>query len=137
MKNAVVVANGTHADMIAERMEDGSSPLDALGLSLLAFGYERDELKTPRIAGVMRDAEGWLGIAKDGELRAKRFSLEDGDAFYVATYERTEFEPIYIAGDSALALAKASFGLPFERPVCSAAALQDEDGFKLAVYNPR
>ena len=49
-----VVANGTQADMIAERMEDGGKPLDALAISLVAYGYERDELDTPRLAGAVR-----------------------------------------------------------------------------------
>lgn len=137
LEGAAVVANGTQADMIAERMEDGSKPLDAIGLSLLAYGYERDDLKTPRIAGVVVGDKAWLGIARDDELRVKELSLDDGDAYSVATYEKTGFEPINMEGDRADVIAKAAFGLHFERPVCSAAAVEGEAGFELAVYNPR
>jgi IMP cyclohydrolase len=133
---AAVVANGTQADMIAEKIEDGTKPLEAIALSLTAYGYERDELDTPRIAGVVMGDRGWLGIARKGEIRAKEFDLEEDSAFLVATYEKTEFEAVSVAGKSAEEIAKAAFDLFFERPVCSAAAFEAGDGFKLAVYNP-
>ncbi len=132
---AAVVANGTQADMIAEKIEDGTSPLDAIAFSLTAYGYERDELDTPRIAGVVMGDRGWLGIARNGEIRAKEFDLSEDGAFLVATYEKTEFEAVNVAGNSAEEIAKAAFDLDLELPVCSAAAFED-DGFKLAVYNP-
>jgi IMP cyclohydrolase len=135
--DAVVVANGTQADMIIEKIEDGAKPLDAVSLSLVAYGYERDELDTPRLAGVVRGDRAWLGIAKRREIRCKEFLLREGDAFMVATYEKTEFEPLKIGGRSAQEIAKAAFNLPFERPVCSAAAFALPEGdFELAVYNP-
>ncbi len=135
--DVAVVANGTQADMIVEKIEDGSKPLDAISLSLVAYGYERDELDTPRLAGAVRGDRAWLGIAMKDEIRCKEFLLRDGDAFMVATYEKTEFEPLKIAGISAENIAKAAFDLSFERPVCSAAAFALPEGFKLAVYNPK
>lgn len=131
-----VVANGTQADMIAEKIIDGTKPLDAIALSLTAYGYERDELDTPRIAGVVMGDRGWLGIARKGEIRAKEFDLSDDSAFLVATYEKTEFEEVSVAGKSAEDVAKAAFDLDLELPVCSAAAFEVDDGFALAVYNP-
>jgi len=133
---AAVVANGTQADMIAEKIEDGTKPLDAVALSLTAYGYERDELDTPRIAGVVMGDRGWLGIAKKGEIRAKEFDLSEDSAFLVATYEKTEFEDVLVAEKSAEDVAKAAFDLDLELPVCSAAAFEADDGFALAVYNP-
>lgn len=133
---AAVVANGTQADMIAEKIEDGTRPLDAVSLSLTAYGYERDTLDTPRIAGVVMGDRGWLGIAKKGEIRAKEFDLSDDSAFLVATYEKTEFEAVSVGGKSAEDIAKAAFDLDLELPVCSAAAFEAEDGFTLAIYNP-
>ena len=133
---AAVVANGTQADMIAEKISDGTRPLDAVALSLTAYGYERDELDTPRIAGVVMGDRGWLGIAKKGEIRTKEFDLSDDSAFLVATYEKTEFEAVLVKGLSAGDVAKAAFDLSFERPVCSAAAFEADGGFELAVYNP-
>jgi len=63
---AAVVANGTQADMIAEKINDGTRPLEAIAFSLTAFGYERDELDTPRIAGVVMGNRGVAGDRKEG-----------------------------------------------------------------------
>jgi IMP cyclohydrolase len=149
LDDAAIVTNGTHTDMIAERIEDGQKPFDAIALCLVAFGYERDELDTPRLAGAVRGRTAYLGIAKRGEIRVKEFRLRDGDAFMVATYEKTDFDAVGLSGDSAAMLAHGAFDQPFERPVCAAAALalpeglrQKEggermgSGFELAVYNP-
>ena len=135
-----VVANGTQADMIMERIEDGGKPLDALAISLVAYGYERDDLDTPRIAGVVRGKMGWLGIARKEEYRIRQFDLKEDAAFMVATYEKTDFEAMALGGPSAEEIARRAYDLPLERPVCAAAALetsgeQDTD-FDLAVYNP-
>lgn len=137
-KDVAVVANGTQADMIVEKIEDGMRPLDAISLSLVAYGYERDELDTPRLAGAVRGDRAWLGIAKRDEIRCKELFLQDGTAFMVATYEKADFEALKIQGENAQDIAKAAFDLTFERPVCSAAAFTLKDGkdFELAVYNP-
>ena len=135
-----VVANGTQADMIMERIEDGGKPLDALAISLVAYGYERDELDTPRIAGVVRGKMGWLGIARKEEFRVRQFDLKEGSAFMVATYEKTDFEALALGGQSAEEIARRAYDLPLERPVCGAAALalpaEQRQGYDLAVYNP-
>ena len=136
-KDFAVAANGTQADMIFEKIEDGARPIEAIALSLIAYGYERDDFDTPRLAGAVRGNIAWLGVAKKDELRFKEFRLEDGDAIMVATYEKTGFEPVSISGKSADEIAKYAFELPFEKPVCSAAAIASkEQGFELAVYNP-
>jgi len=139
-KDFAVVANGTQADMIFEKIEDGARPIEAIALSLVAYGYERDDFDTPRLAGAVRGDIAWLGIAKKDEFRFKEFRLEDGDAVMVATYEKTGFEAVSILGKSAEKIAKCAFELPFEKPVCSAAAFESEgskeQGFELAVYNP-
>jgi IMP cyclohydrolase len=134
--DVAVVANGTQADMIMERIIDGSPPLDAIALSLVIYGYERDELDTPRIAGAVCGSKACLGIAMKGEFRFKEIPLKDNDAFMVATYEKTGFEPMAVSGNDASAVAKAAYDLAFERQVCSAAAFQGDGGFELAVYNP-
>ncbi|HUI39882.1 MAG TPA: IMP cyclohydrolase [Methanothrix sp.] len=155
LDDTAVVTNGTQTDMIAERIEDWQKPFDAIALCLVAFGYERDELDTPRLAGAVKGEMAYLGIAKRGEIRVKEFRLQEGDALMVATYEKTEFEPVDLSGNSAVSLARGAFDLSFERPVCAAAALelpgpgepgQKEgeghekegvgSGFELAVYNP-
>jgi len=135
-----VVANGTQADMIMERIDDGQKPLDALAVSLVAYGYERDELDTPRIAGVVRGKMGWLGIARKEEFRVRQFELKEGEAYMVATYEKTDFEAVALGGRSAEEIARQAYDLPLERPVCAAAALALPAGqgheYDLAVYNP-
>ncbi len=135
-----VVSNGTHTDMILERIQDGQKPMDAIALSLTAYGYERDELDTPRIAGAVRGDQGWLGIAGKDELRVKNFHLDEGRAFLVATYEKTDFEDVAWRGSSAGEIARMAFDLPLERPVCAAAAYALpaglSSGVDLAVYNP-
>src|SRR5512136_2240908 len=96
-EDVAIVANGIHSDMILEKIQDGILPLDAIALSLVAYGYERDELYTPRLAGAVRDNKAWLGIARKQEFRVKEYDLSDGNAFMVATYEKTEFEPIQLS----------------------------------------
>ena len=139
--DVAVVTNGTHTDMILERIQDGQRPMDAMALSLAAYGYERDELDTPRIAGAVLGDRAWLGIAKRDEFRVREFNLEEGGALMVATYEKTDFEAATLGGGSASEIARMAFDLPLERPVCAAAALARPDGqgsgFDLAVYNPK
>ncbi|MDD4651423.1 MAG: IMP cyclohydrolase [Methanothrix sp.] len=136
-----VVSNGTHTDMIFERIQDGQKPMDAIVLSLAAYGYERDELDTPRIAGAVQADHAWLGIARKDELRVKQFDLTEDGSFLVATYEKTDFEAIDLRAESAGQVAKAAYDLPLERPVCAAAAFAELAnkgcGFELAVFNPR
>jgi IMP cyclohydrolase len=143
LDDSAVVANGTQADTIVEKIEDGMRPLDAISLCLVTLGYERDELDTPRIAGAVRGDRGWLGIAKKDELRVQEFELEDGQAYMVATYEKTSFEPISLGGKNPEEISRQAFDLSFERPVCAAAAIgrpagpgKEAKGFDLAVYNP-
>ena len=138
--DVAVVSNGTHTDMILERIQDGQKPMDAIALSLVAFGYERDELDTPRIAGAVQGDRGWLGIAKRNEFHVREFNLDKSQAFLVATYQKTDFEPADLAGSSAGEIARMAYDLTLEKPVCAAAALslpeEQGGGFGLAVYNP-
>jgi IMP cyclohydrolase len=138
--DVAVVSNGTHTDMILERIQDGQRPIDALAISLVAYGYERDELDTPRIAGVVQGDHAWLGIAKRDEFRVRELHQEDGQAFLVATYEKTDFEATALGGAGAGEIARQAFDLPLERPVCAAAAYslpeEQSSGYDLAVNNP-
>jgi len=143
LDDAAVVANGTQADTILEKIADGMRPLDAISLCLATLGYERDELDTPRIAGAVKGDRGWLGIARKDELRVREFKLEDGQAYMVATYEKTGFEPVSMGGRDPADVARQAFDLSFERPVCAAAAVarpkglaKEANGFDLAVHNP-
>jgi IMP cyclohydrolase len=142
LDDAAVVANGTQSDTILEKIEDGLGPMQAIALCLVTYGYERDELDTPRLAGAIKGDKAWLGIARKDEIRTKEFWLKDGQAYMVATYEKTEFESINFVGYGPGEIARAAYDLSFEKPVCSAAAMSLIDGekdtghgFELAVYN--
>ncbi len=139
LETAAVVANGIHADTIIEKIEDGQKPIDAISLCLVTLGYERDDLNTPRIAGVVTKDKGWLGVARRDEIRIKEFDLNDSRAFMMATYSIKDFEMANISKGSVEEIAKAAYDLPFERPVCAAAAmsLSNGKGFDIGIYNPK
>ncbi len=84
-----VVGNGTHVDPISQRLETGMQMRDALLTVLHDMDFEHDDLRTPRIAGAV-DIESRrcsLGIVRHDALVVQEFSLDHGEAFYVATYE--------------------------------------------------
>ncbi|MDI6829172.1 MAG: IMP cyclohydrolase, partial [Armatimonadota bacterium] len=63
-KSGVVVSNGSHTDPIWEKLEAGVEPETALREVLADMGYEKDELNTPRIAGIVTDCMGYIGIVR-------------------------------------------------------------------------
>lgn len=132
--DSVIVANGSHTEPIAEKIYLGYPPRDALALTLLAMDYEKDQYKTPRIAGVIhKTGKGCLGIVQADGMNVKEFELEEG-AFFIATYEKTDFERLNVKGSTATEIAKYMFELDFEHPVCAAAAIW-KNKFELGVYN--
>ena len=134
--DVAVASNGSHTDPIAEKIQLGYPPRDALALGLLTMDYEKDSYNTPRIAGVVDVSadKGYLGIIKSDGLMVKEFGLKKDDARFVATYERTDFEPLRIKGATAGEIARSMHGLDFEHPICAAAAAW-RDKFELGVYN--
>lgn len=131
-----VATNGSHTEPIAEKIESGYPPRDAMALTLLAMDYERDQYKTPRIAGVIdKNGRGCLGIVQSDGINVKEFEL-GGKAFFIATYEKTDFERLYtkVKGSTATEIARFMYELRFENPVCSAAAVWDGE-FKTGVYS--
>ena len=129
-----IVTNGSHTEPLAEKIERGYPPRDATALTLLAMDYEKDQYKTPRIAGVIdKNGKGCLGIVQAEGIKVKEFKLEE-EAFFIATYEKTDFERLHVKGSTATEIAKAMYELEFENPVCAAAALWDGE-FKTSVYN--
>jgi IMP cyclohydrolase len=137
-----VVANGTHTDPVAEKLAAGMGMRDALSVVLSALDYERDDLCTPRIAGVvdLASRSGALAIVRRDALVVREFDLAAGVALYVATYERIEPGPgLRDEGfDVATAEAACRYVLgggvfaDFERPVLAAAALEGGQGFEVA-----
>ena len=91
-RGMAVVSNGSQTDPVAEKIESGMAPRDALAYVKLSMDYEHDSLDTPRITGVVTPdgKHGWLGIVRKDALLVREFALTPGVAFYVCTYERNE-----------------------------------------------
>jgi len=138
-----VATNGSHTDPIAEKLAAGMAPRDALALSLLALDYEKDQLDTPRIAGIVDRAtgKGWLGIVRKDALLVREMPMAPGTAFYVATYghnapDEALRDAAFAAADAAAACAHVLRGGVFsdlEKPVTAAAAVAHAQGFDTAV----
>lgn len=138
-----VASNGSHTDPIAEKISAGVPVRDAMAQVLLALDYEHDELNTPRVAAaVPRSGDSaWLAVVRRDALIAREVPLREGEARYAATYEANDVGDdrlsAFDAADAADAARFAVHGGAFaalERPVTSAAALADEDGFALGVH---
>jgi IMP cyclohydrolase len=139
-----VATNGSHTDPIAEKIEQGVPPRDALAACMLAMDYEKDQLSTPRIAALAPLAGdlGWLAIVRRDALIVREVALETGRAWYVATYEHDDVRPeqrVAFDAPSAAAAARQVFDGPgfasLEKPVTSAAALAGPAGFELAIHS--
>jgi IMP cyclohydrolase len=119
-----VVSNGSHTDVIAEKIASGMSIRDALGVSLLTMDYEKDDYNTPRIAGaVTLEGESYLGIVTHESLIVEK--VPDGKSAYIATYEHIKpYEVDFKAGNAHEAaefiLNQGKFA-EFTNPITSAA----------------
>lgn len=144
VRDYAVVSNGSHTDPIAEKLQCGWPPRDALAGVLLTLDYEHDSLDTPRIAGVVnRDGSvGWLAIVRKDALLVREFALTPGQAFYVCTYERDEpgcaqkdddFDVNSASEACDYILGKGIFA-GFTKPVSAVCALAGADGsFQTAI----
>lgn len=134
-----VLGNGSHVDPVAEKVDLGYPPRDALASALLALDYEKDDYETPRIAGVV-GAESHVGIVRRDGLHVERVD----EPTLVATYEKDrpeaiDFGPID-AGDAgkgfdAGEVARRAYELPFEHPICAAGLVRTDEGLAVAVEN--
>jgi IMP cyclohydrolase len=127
-----IIANGSHTDPIAEKIEAGAAVRDALVATLLALDYEKDAQRTPRIVGVvpLEGDTAWLGIVRHDALIVQGVQLEAGRARWVATYEadsvRDKQNSVFEATDAGEAAAFVMSGGQFAEltyPVTAAAAL--------------
>ncbi|WP_299236007.1 IMP cyclohydrolase [Natronomonas sp.] len=127
---SAVIGNGTHVDPIAEKLELGYPPRDALAESLLALDYEKDDYDTPRIAGVVGD-ESYIATVRRDALLVEAVA----EPTLVATYEADAPEPTELAADEPAAMAADLYDRPFEHPVCAAAVARSAEGFRTALHN--
>ena len=130
----VVAANGSHADPIIDKVAVGMNLRDALALSLLALDYEKDDYNTPRIAAALDLAadQGYLAIVAKDKLDVRRMDVAPGQAYLIATYERTDPTPIALAGEDAKALCDAIYDCEYEKPVAVIAAVPAQGGLQTA-----
>jgi IMP cyclohydrolase len=142
--NRLVVSNGSHTDIIANKLNDGMSMRDALVAVLHNMDFEHDDYDTPRIAGII-DSESRaaaLGSVSKNSLYVEQRDLNDGEAFYVATYEHTKPGSDY--RDAAFDISNASDACDYiigkgvfadlERPITAACAVATGAGtFDIAI----
>lgn len=119
-----VVSNGSHTDVIAEKISSGMSIRDALALSLLTMDYEKDDYNTPRIAGAITlDGDSYLGIVTHENLVVEK--VPPGKSAYIATYEHTKPQEVdFEAGNADSAaefILKGGIFAEFTNPITSAA----------------
>ena len=126
-----VVGNGSHVDPIAEKLELGYPPRDALAASLLALDYEKDDYNTPRIAGVVAADEAYIGTVRHDALLVKQVS----EPTLVATYEENSPTAYDLDAADAGEAAAAVYDAEYEHAVCAAGVTVDADGASYAIEN--
>jgi IMP cyclohydrolase len=128
-KDVAVVSNGSHTDVIAEKIASGMSIRDALALSLLTMDYEKDDFNTPRIAGASTlEGESYIGIVTHEKVQVEKVPV--GEACYIATYEhitpqKVEFNAGSVSEAAQFIMDGGKFS-EFTNPVTSAAAFGQE-----------
>jgi IMP cyclohydrolase len=139
-----VVTNGSQTDPIAEKIEQGMAPRDALALSLLALDYEKDDYNTPRVCAVAdtRDGSGWLAVVRHDGLDVRQMPIAPGRFYYVATYEESipqeEYCGAFMASSAEEACAHMFSGPRLNErtnPVSAVSAVANADGFDLAAID--
>ncbi|MDZ7849928.1 MAG: IMP cyclohydrolase [Halodesulfurarchaeum sp.] len=128
--DGMVIGNGSHVDPIAEKLDLGYPPRDALVSGLFALDYEKDDYDTPRIAGVLGE-ESFVGIVRRDALLVRAVS----EPTLVATYEKDAPEMFDFEVDSAPEAARNAYDADFEHRVAAAGVIRDTAGFDVAVYH--
>ncbi len=141
-RGIAILANGSHTDPIAEKIAMGMPVRDAIGLSLLAMDYEKDDYDTPRIVAVAdpENGTGWLGTIRKNGLDVREFVLKPGTVVHVSTYEHDIPETSRIstftaesAEDACGFILEEGVFAGFTNPVTAVAAVAGKDGFTLAM----
>ncbi|ADP77124.1 IMP cyclohydrolase [Methanothermus fervidus DSM 2088] len=126
--DVAVVSNGSHTDIIAEKIESGMNMKDAMTLALLVFDYEKDEYNTPRIAGVINNKKGYIGIVTKDFIRIEK--IKPMKSYYIAVYKHNVPKEVKFEAKNAkeavdFILNKGIFK-KFTHPVTAAAAFKKE-----------
>jgi IMP cyclohydrolase len=128
--DVAVVSNGSHTDIIAEKIASGMNIRDSIALTLLTMDYEKDELNTPRIAGATTlDGESYIGIVTHEGIIVEK--VKPREACYISTYEQIKPEYVEFACSDADDAAEFIFDggkfSEFTNPVASVAAFADKE----------
>ena len=123
--DVAIVSNGSHTDVIADKISEGMNLRDAIAMSLLIMDYEKDDYNTPRIAGASSlNGESYIGIVTHESLIIEK--VDYGKTCYIATYEHIKPQKVEFVVENAQEAAqfimnKGKFE-EFTNPVTSAAA---------------
>ncbi len=125
VNNIAVVSNGSHTDVIADKIETGMNIRDAIALSLLSMDYEKDDFNTPRIAGATTiEGDSYIGIVTHEDLIVEK--VQNGKCAYISTYENTRPQIVDFqatnAKEAAMFIMNQGKFEEFTNPVTSAAA---------------
>lgn len=134
-ENKAVVSNGTHTDIIANKLDAGYSGRDATAISLFSMDYERDEYNTPRIAACFDGKSLYVGI-----IEKERIMIEkpmDDKCMLVSTYNKTTPEEIFINGSTAREIAEELCMLNYEYIICSSVIYKKDNDFEFAIEEKR
>ncbi|QKY21268.1 IMP cyclohydrolase [Halolamina sp. CBA1230] len=124
------VGNGSHVDPVAEKLELGYPPRDALATALFALDFEKDDYDTPRIAAVVGEETASVGTVRRDALLVREVT----EPTLVATYEKDDPEPFALEADGATAAARELYDHAFEHAVC-AAGVSVDGGVETAIHN--
>jgi IMP cyclohydrolase len=123
--DVAIVSNGSHTDVIADKIAVGMNIKDAIALSLITMDYEKDDFNTPRIAGaITNDGEAYIGIVTHESIIVEK--VPKGESCYISTYEH--IKPVKVEFKAENAMEAAEFIMSggkfeeFKNPVTSAAA---------------
>jgi len=126
-----VLGNGSHVDPIAEKLDLGYPPRDALAAALFALDFEKDDYDTPRLAAVVGTESAHAGIVRRDALLVEAVD----EPTLVATYEKDTPEPFGFGAESADGAAAEAYGLDFEHAVCAAGVGVIGDEVTFAIEN--
>lgn len=132
--DVAVVSNGSHTDIIAEKISSGMNIRDSIALTLLSMDYEKDELNTPRIAGATTlDGDSYIGIVTHEGIIVEKVRTEE--CSYISTYEHIKPNYVEFVCNNAEEAANFIYGggkfEEFTNPVDSVAAFAKDNEWKI------
>lgn len=125
VEDVAVVSNGSHTDVIVDKIASGMNIRDSIALSLLTMDYEKDDFNTPRIAGATTmEGDSYIGIVTHEDLIVQK--VETGKSAYISTYEHIKPQKVNFKANNSREAAQFIMDQgkfkEFTNPVTSAAA---------------